>query len=55
VNNLLSKYSKDKTPEVAETCMLALERIQWLQNGCSRQGEEMSIYNSVGMLLVFSS
>lgn len=32
VIEILEKYSSDPVVEVAETCQLALERIQWLQN-----------------------
>ncbi|KAG8230836.1 hypothetical protein J437_LFUL010233 [Ladona fulva] len=32
VIEVLKEYANDKTPEVAETCQLALSRIQWLSN-----------------------
>uniref|UniRef100_A0A915CT76 Deoxyhypusine hydroxylase n=1 Tax=Ditylenchus dipsaci TaxID=166011 RepID=A0A915CT76_9BILA len=47
VIEVLSKYSEDASPEVAETCMLALKRIKWLQNGRSQELQRGSIYNSV--------
>lgn len=43
----LNKYANDTKQEVAETCQLALKRLQWLQekNG---NASDLSIYNSVG-------
>jgi deoxyhypusine monooxygenase len=31
VNSVLVKFSKDERPEVAETCQLALARLDWLE------------------------
>jgi len=45
--SILSKYSEDKVPEVAETCVLALKRIEWLQNGCPDDVDANSAYDSV--------
>lgn len=39
VKSILSKFSTDKFPEVAETCQLALGRLEWLEKQ-SKQAEE---------------
>ncbi|XP_045599826.1 deoxyhypusine hydroxylase [Procambarus clarkii] len=36
VLDLLRSYSKDPVTEVAETCQLAVSRIEWLQSECSK-------------------
>lgn len=48
VLDLLAKYSHDPTPEVAETCQLAVERIFWLHSE-RNSSEELSLnpYRSV--------
>ncbi|KAI6172170.1 Deoxyhypusine hydroxylase [Aphelenchoides besseyi] len=46
VANILEEYSKDQCPEVAETCMLALARIQWLEDKKNDPGKN-SAYDSV--------
>jgi len=38
VKEILTKYSKDQYPEVAETCQLALGRLEWLERQ-SKQAE----------------
>nr|MBE5726542.1 nero [Cucujiformia] len=44
----LKKYKDDKVIEVAETCQLALERINWLKNSEEdNKGLSKSLYNSV--------
>nr|NVI76148.1 nero [Cucujiformia] len=44
----LNKYKKDPIPEVAETCELALERINWLKNSQEKVCQlPKSPYNSV--------
>ncbi|KAI6184087.1 Deoxyhypusine hydroxylase [Aphelenchoides bicaudatus] len=44
VIDLLKVYAKDECPEVAETCELALNRLEWLQNN---KNESDSVYDSV--------
>lgn len=45
VIDLLRHYAQDECPEVAETCELALKRLEWLQNN---RNESDSVYDSVG-------
>lgn len=45
VLELLTEYCKDPVVEVAETCQLAVARLQWLQSGQSQ--DESSPYDSV--------
>ncbi|XP_058494998.1 deoxyhypusine hydroxylase [Solea solea] len=40
VLDLLKEYSQDPVIEVAETCQLAVRRLEWLQNGGEKQLEE---------------
>ncbi|KAM7013038.1 deoxyhypusine hydroxylase [Tautogolabrus adspersus] len=40
VLDLLREYSKDPVTEVAETCQLAVRRIEWLQSGGDKQLNE---------------
>jgi deoxyhypusine monooxygenase len=47
VIDLLKLYSKDECPEVAETCELALKRLEWLQDN---KNEHDSVYDSVGKI-----
>ncbi|EDV90549.1 deoxyhypusine hydroxylase [Drosophila grimshawi] len=42
---LLEKYKNDSVVEVAETCLIALERIRWLQSG--QQVQDTNPYASV--------
>lgn len=45
---LLEKYRKDPTPEVAETCELALSRLRWLEsNGDAKQDLQKNLYSTV--------
>jgi len=44
---VLKKYARDPTPEVAETCQLALDRISWMQNGVEEGSKLATIYDSV--------
>lgn len=44
---VLEEYSKDPVPEVAETCQLALDRLQWLQRNDISKYKEKSPYQSV--------
>ncbi|KAI6196925.1 hypothetical protein M3Y94_01165200 [Aphelenchoides besseyi] len=46
VADILKEYSEDPCPEVAETCMLALTRIQWLEDKKNDPGRN-SAYDSV--------
>jgi deoxyhypusine monooxygenase len=48
VIDLLESYAKDECPEVAETCELALKRLEWFQ---SNKEEKNSAYDSVGKLI----
>lgn len=43
VHEVLLKYSKDPCVEVAETCQIALQRVEWVQNGATTN----SPYDSV--------
>jgi deoxyhypusine monooxygenase len=43
---ILEKYSKDPTPEIAETCQLALERILFLQSQQKKDEETSSSSSS---------
>lgn len=45
--HILEEYSKDCVPEVAETCQLALCRLQWLQSINDTTNLERSPYMSV--------
>lgn len=40
VLDLLKEYSQDPVIEVAETCQLAVRRLEWLQNGGEKQLDE---------------
>ncbi|XP_042272067.1 deoxyhypusine hydroxylase [Thunnus albacares] len=42
VLDLLKEYSQDPVVEVAETCQLAVRRLEWLQSGGEKQLEEGS-------------
>ncbi|KAM9848551.1 deoxyhypusine hydroxylase isoform 1-T1 [Aulostomus maculatus] len=42
VLELLTEYSQDPVTEVAETCQLAVRRLQWLQSGGDKQLEDGS-------------
>lgn len=44
---ILEKYEKDSTPEVAETCELALGRINWVKNRNSSEQLPENPYSSV--------
>ncbi|XP_017791047.1 PREDICTED: deoxyhypusine hydroxylase [Habropoda laboriosa] len=44
---LLEEYSKDSVPEVAETCQLALCRLQWLKSNNNLRNLQKSPYKSV--------
>lgn len=44
---ILEDYSKDSVPEVAETCQLALCRLQWLKSNYTPINLEKSPYMSV--------
>ncbi|CAL1594492.1 unnamed protein product [Knipowitschia caucasica] len=46
VMELLQEYCHDPVIEVAETCQLAVARLQWLQSG-GEEGKEASPYSSV--------
>ena len=49
VCEILEKYCNDPMAEVAETCQLALRRIQWLQNNEENANTLISgSYDSVG-------
>lgn len=52
VIDVLEKYVDDEEREVAETCQLALKKLQWLQTK-EKNGEEYSAYNSIGNVLYF--
>ena len=41
VVDVLTQYSKDPHPEVAETCILALNRLEWLENK-AKETEKLS-------------
>lgn len=47
--SILEEHRSDKTPEVAETCELAIERINWLNNEYPEEKHKLSYnpYNSV--------
>lgn len=45
VVDILKVYCEDECPEVAETCILALKRIEWVQK--NKTGTN-SAYDSVG-------
>ncbi|KAH7727346.1 hypothetical protein AAVH_05006 [Aphelenchoides avenae] len=45
VCDVLKKYASDPTPEVAETCQLALQRLEWLKSGEQESGG--GLYDSV--------
>ncbi|KAI6242774.1 Deoxyhypusine monooxygenase [Aphelenchoides fujianensis] len=45
VAGILEEYTKDSCVEVAETCILALERIRWLQE--KKEDSKSSAYDSV--------
>ncbi|KAF3691382.1 Deoxyhypusine hydroxylase [Channa argus] len=47
VLDLLKEYSQDPVIEVAETCQLAVRRIEWLQSGGEKQLEDGNPYSSV--------
>lgn len=47
VLDLLKEYSQDPFIEVAETCQLAVRRLEWLQSGAEKQLEDTSPYSSV--------
>jgi deoxyhypusine monooxygenase len=50
VINILKEYSSDSSVEVAETCQIALDRLQWIQNDKMKQENEnlsTNPYNSV--------
>lgn len=47
VLDILKKYSADEFPEVAETCQLAYQRIEWVH---SEGKDTNSPYDSVGEL-----
>ena len=40
VNQALTQFSKDSSPEVAETCLLALDRLEWLEK---KKTEDISV------------
>ncbi len=40
--NILTEYSKDSHEEVAETCQLALARLEWLENQNKKPKETLS-------------
>lgn len=42
VNKALTEFSKDPRPEVAETCVLALGRLEWLEKTKNGQNEKIS-------------
>lgn len=42
VNRALTQFSKDSHPEVAETCVLALDRLEWLEKKKNGLSEEIS-------------
>lgn len=44
---VLQEYSKDSVPEVAETCELALHRLEWLKSNDSSTNLDKSPYMSV--------
>lgn len=44
---ILEEYSKDTVPEVAETCQLALCRLQWLKSSDQQTALQKSPYMSV--------
>ena len=44
---LLKRFASDRSPEVAETCSLALDRIQWQKKERSNGNTEMSAFHSV--------
>lgn len=43
---VLQKFQNDSTPEVAETCQLALQRINWVQKNQTKP-EKFNPYSSV--------
>lgn len=47
VMNVLKKYLSDPVVEVAETCELAIERLNWLHRGDTPEDLAKSAYNSV--------
>jgi len=47
VLDLLKQYSEDPVIEVAETCQLAVRRMEWLMNGGSEEGADGNPYSSV--------
>lgn len=44
---LLKKYSKDPVPEVAETCELALDRINWLKFSNNAESLHKNPYSTI--------
>ncbi|XP_055024158.2 deoxyhypusine hydroxylase [Misgurnus anguillicaudatus] len=43
VLDLLKRYAEDPVIEVAETCQLAVRRLEWLMNGGQESGEETDL------------
>lgn len=49
VKEILQKYAQDPCPEVAETCQIALGRVEWVE----KSGKDTnSPYDSVGALIL---
>lgn len=44
---VLEKYTSDPSPEVSETCTLAIGRIKWCLNGSTREAVHENPYSSV--------
>ncbi|KAJ7370054.1 hypothetical protein OS493_034497 [Desmophyllum pertusum] len=42
VLDILREYAKDPQTEVAETCQLAVQRIEWLKEKCSQENHHLS-------------
>lgn len=47
VLNLLREFSSDPVVEVAETCQLAVRRLEWLQSGGTKDGDDNGLFSSV--------
>ena len=50
VRSVLQQYCADPIPEVAETCQLALQRIDWV---AEKGGRTDSPYDSIGKYVIF--
>lgn len=47
LREILEKYQNDSAVEVAETCQIALQRLDWVANDSSKEVLSQSSYNSV--------